>query len=78
MTRQHAFAPFNGGSPLLLAQRDPIPASALKSLPFFTGETNISPLEHIKEVSNVCSIHGVMEDNVAVRLLASSLKGKAL
>ena len=78
MARQHAFAPFNGGSPLLLAQRDPIPTSALKSLPFFTGETHISPLEHIQEVSNVCSIHGVTQDNVAVRLLASSLKGKAL
>ena len=78
MARKHAFAPFNGGSPLLLGPLTPIPASALKSLPFFTGETDISPLEHIQEVSNVCSIHGVTEDNVAVRLLASSLKGKAL
>lgn len=78
MARQHAFAPFNGGTPLLLAQRDPILALALKSLPFFTGETHISPLEHIQEVSNVCSIHGVTQDNVAVRLLASSLKGKSL
>ena len=78
MARQHAFSPFNGGSPLLLAQRDPIPASPLKSLPFFTGETHISPLEHIQEISNVCSIHGVTQDNVAVRILASSLKGKAL
>ena len=27
---------------------------------------------------NVCNIHGITEDDVAVRLLASSLKGKAL
>ena len=49
-----------------------------KSLPFFTGETSISPIEHIQEVSNVCNIHGVTKDDVAVSLLATSLKGKAL
>lgn len=78
MARQFSFAPFNVGSPLILAQRDAIPPFALKILPFFTGETTVTPLEHIQEVSNVCNFHGVIEDNVAVRLLASSLKGKAL
>ena len=37
--RAHAFATFNGGSPLLLAQRHDIPICALKSIPEFTGET---------------------------------------
>ena len=76
--RFHAFATFNGGSPLLLTQRHDIPVSALKSIPDFTGETSISPLEHIQEVANVCNIHGITEDDVVVRLLASSLKGKTL
>jgi hypothetical protein len=78
LPRVHAFATFNGGSPLLLAQRHDIPTSALKSLPNFMGETSVSPLEHIQEVANVCNIHGVTDDDVAVRLLATSFKGKAL
>ena len=71
--RAHAFSTFNGGSPLLLAQRHDIPIAVLKSIPEFTGETSISPLEHIQEVSNVCNIHGITEYDVVVRLLASSL-----
>ena len=78
LPRAHAFANFNGGSPLLLAQRHDIPIAALKSIPEFTCETSISPLEHIQEVANVYNIHGITKDDVAVRLLASSLKGKAL
>ena len=42
--RVHAFSTFNGGIPLLLAQRHDIPVSALKSIPEFTSETSISPL----------------------------------
>ena len=76
--RAHTFATLNGGSPLLLAQRHDIPVAALKSIPKFTGETSISPSEHIQEVANVYNIHGITEDDVAVRLLASSLNGKAL
>lgn len=78
LPRVHAFATFNGGIPLLFSQRHDIPAFALKSIPEFTGETSISPLEHIQEVANVCIIHGITEDDVAVRILAISLKGKAL
>ena len=29
-------------------------------------------------MSNVCNIHGITKDDVAVRILASSLKGKVL
>ncbi len=39
----------------------------LKSIPDFTGETSISPIKHIQEISNVCNIHGIIEDDVAVR-----------
>jgi hypothetical protein len=78
LPRAHAFATFNGGSPLLFSQIHDIPVSALKTIPNFTGETSIPPLEHIQDVANVYNIHGITEDDVAVRLLASSLKGKAI
>ena len=78
MARAHAFATFNVGSSLLLAQRHDIPVATLKSILEFNSETSISPLEHIQEVENVYNIHGITEDDVAVRLLTSSLKGKAL
>ncbi len=42
MARAHAFATFNGGSPLLLAQRYGTPTAALKSILEFTGEISIS------------------------------------
>ena len=47
LPRVHSFATFNGGSPLLLTQRHDILVFALKSIPNFTGETSISPFEHI-------------------------------
>ena len=43
MARAHAFTTFNGGSPLLLAQRHDIPVATLKSILEFTGETFVSP-----------------------------------
>lgn len=55
-----------------------ISVSSLKSLPDFTSETSISPIEHIQEVSNICNIHDIIKDDVAIILLASSLKGNAL
>lgn len=76
--RAHAFSTFNGGSSLLLAQRHDILVATLKSIPDFTSETFISPLEHIQEVANVYNIHGIIEDDVAIRILASYLKGKYL
>ena len=78
MVRNQVFATFTRGSSLVLAQRHDIQVSTLKSIPFFIGETSISPIEHIQEVSNVYNIHGVIKDDLAVRFLASSLKGKAL
>ena len=48
LPRNHMFSNFYGGIPLVLAQRYDILASSLKSLPDFTGETSISPIEHIQ------------------------------
>ena len=75
MARNQVFTTFNGGNPRVLAQRHDIPVYALKSIPLFTSETSISPIEHIQEISNICNIHAIVEDDVVVRFLASSLKG---
>ena len=71
MAINHPFSTFNGGGPLVLAQRHYIPMFPLKSIPFFTSETSTSPIEHIQEVSNVCNIHEIVEDDFVVRILAS-------
>ena len=78
MARAHAFSTFNGGSPLLLDRRHDIQVLALKSVAKFTSETSISPVEHIQEVSNIYNIHSITKDDVTIRILASSLKEKAL
>ena len=62
----------------MLSQRHDILVVSLKCIPEFTGETSISPLENIQEVAHVFNICRISEDDVVVRLLASSLKGKAL
>lgn len=74
--RNQFFATFNGDNPLILAQRHDIPIVILKSVSYFTSETSISPIEHIQEISNVYNIHGITEDDVFARILASSSKGK--
>lgn len=55
-----------------------MPISALKSLPIFIGEDQTSTIEHIRDVAFLCALHNITQDNVAVRLLVASLKGKAL
>lgn len=72
-----AYPSFNQGSPLALAVHNDIPVSALKALPYYTGETLQTPVEYLQGVTNSCLVHDFIEDNLAVRLLASSLKGKA-
>lgn len=76
--RAHTFVTFNGRSPLVLAPKNDIPISALKAIPFFNGETSTSLEEHMQDVSSIYIVFDVIEDNVVVRLLVSSFKGKAL
>lgn len=77
MARNQPFMPFNGGSPLNLAQHD-IPIAALKIFPFFIGEDQTAPIKHIRDVASLCGVHHITQENVAIRLLATSFKGKAL
>lgn len=76
--RAFAFVPFDQGSPLDLAQHDVIPLAALKGLPDFTGDGQTSAFEHIRDIASLCNVHHVTQENVAVRLLAASFKGKTL
>lgn len=76
--RAHTVVTFNSGRPLLLAQKNDILVAALKAIPYFTRETSTSLKEHIHDVSRICTMFDVTKDNVAVRFLASSFKGKDL
>ncbi|KAH9327816.1 hypothetical protein KI387_043750 [Taxus chinensis] len=72
------FVNFTGSSPLALNAQNPVPIAALKNIPFFTTENHTTPGDHVKYIANVCAIHEINEMDVAVKLLASSFKGKAL
>jgi hypothetical protein len=48
------------------------------SIPFFTGEDKTTPIEHFKYVENLCSVHHITVENVAIILLTTSFEGKAL
>lgn len=76
--RAHTFVTFNGGNPLVLAQKNDIPVVALKDILLFTGETFFTPDEHIQDVASIYMMFDVTKDNVARRLHASSFKGKSL
>ncbi|KAH9314391.1 hypothetical protein KI387_023018, partial [Taxus chinensis] len=65
-------------SPLALNAQNQIPVAALKNIPYFTGENHTTPIDHIQDIANACAIHEINEMDVAVKLLASSFKGKAL
>ncbi|KAH9293400.1 hypothetical protein KI387_041395, partial [Taxus chinensis] len=48
------------------------------NIPFFTRENHTTPGDHVKDIANICAIHEINEMDVAVKLLASSFKGRAL
>lgn len=76
--RQHLFTPFNGGTTLNIIHHDDIPVASLRGLPYFTGEDFTTLVEHIRDIATLCSVHNITQENVALRLLVASLKGKAL
>ncbi|KAH9313873.1 hypothetical protein KI387_022500, partial [Taxus chinensis] len=77
MAQPNPYVNFTGSIPLSLNAQNPVPVAALKSIPYFTGENQTSPSDHIQDITNVCAIHEITEMDIAVKLLASSLKGKA-
>ena len=78
MARAFSFVPFNQGSPLNFSQHHDIPLVALKSLPNFTREDQTTTYEHIRDVATLCIVHHITHEDVATKLLATYLKGKAL
>lgn len=63
---------------MIFAQHHDVPLVALKSLLDFTGEGQTIAFEHIRDVTTICNIHNITQEDVATKLLAASLKGKAL
>lgn len=78
MARNFTFAPFNQESPLNFVVHHDVPLVALKSIPDFTGEGQKTTFEHIRDVTTICNIHNITQEDVATKLLVASLKGKAL
>ncbi|KAH9291982.1 hypothetical protein KI387_042826, partial [Taxus chinensis] len=78
MAQNNPYVNFTGSSPLALNAQHPVPIAALKNIPYFTGENQTTPGDHVKDIANLCAIHEINEMQVAVKLLASSFKGKAL
>lgn len=70
--------PFTNGSPLVIPVYHDIPNATMKSLPSFIGENQVTPVEHIKDVTALCAIHNITHEDIALRLLASPFKGKSL
>lgn len=52
--------------------------SAMKDIPKFTRDGSTTPTKHLRDVVNVCLVHEITMQNVALRLLVVSFKGKAL
>ena len=61
-----------------IATHHDIPSAALKSLPYFNGENHVSVVEHIKDVATLCGLHQVAHEDVVLKLLVASFKGKEL
>ncbi|KAH9289488.1 hypothetical protein KI387_033605 [Taxus chinensis] len=72
------FVTFTNGSPLVIPVYHDIPNAAMKIFPSFTGENQVTPAEHIKDVAALCAVHNITHEDVALRLLAASFKGQAL
>lgn len=73
------FVTWNSGSPLIPpippVVWGPLPNSTLKVVPKFTRECSKMSGEHLQDVAIV---HNITKQNVALRLLAASFKGRAL
>lgn len=50
----------------------------LKVCHIFLGEDQTTQLEHIKDISNLCLMHHITQENVALRLLVASFRGNTL
>lgn len=78
MARNLSFVPFDQGNPLRIANHNNIPLATLKGLPSFTREGKTTAIENIRDIASLCNVHHIMEEDVALKLLVASLKGKAL
>ena len=67
---------FNVSNTLQIITHLDIPPVALKSL--LTSESYVLALEHTRDIATLCRLHQVQHEDVALKLLAASLKGKEL
>lgn len=69
-------------SPLIVSVAPTILATilvfALKAIPKFTKDGSKTPTRHLQDVADICLVHRITAQNVALRLLVASFRGKAL
>lgn len=56
----------------------PIPVSALKAILKFIEDGSRTPFENLQDVVDMCLVHRVTNQNIALRFLVASFRGKAL
>ena len=78
MAQNFPFIAFNAGNPLQISTHHDIPLATLKSLSLFTRENHVLLVEHIRDIATLCGLHQVTHEDVALKLLVASFKGKAL
>lgn len=74
------FVIWDSGSPLQLPMPSniwpTIPTNTLKDIPKKFKEDFKVPSQHLQDIAEVCRVHNIVEENIALTLLATSLKGK--
>ncbi|KAH9329462.1 hypothetical protein KI387_001570, partial [Taxus chinensis] len=61
MAQPNPYVNFTGSNPLALNAQNPVPIVALKNIPYFTGENQTTPGDHVKDIANICAIHEIVE-----------------
>lgn len=64
--------------PLALATLHDILGNVFKTLPEFNATTNKTAYEHCVDVAGLAKFHNIQHEDVMLRLLAQSFKGKVL
>jgi len=75
---QNLYPTWDNGVPIALAVLHDIPTNVFKTVPEFDATTEKIAYEHCVDVVGLAKIHNIQHEDVMVRLLTQSFKGKVL
>ena len=75
---QNIYPAWNNGVPLALTVLHDILENVFKTLPKFDATLEKIAYEHCVDVASLAKIHNIQHEDIMVRLLAQSFKGKVL